>query len=71
MKNITEKPSLTPAEFRDLTQWSVYKMHRESEIPLHTLYAYLKNPEDPNYRKPKPFIKRQFGLIYQLYFHTV
>jgi hypothetical protein len=67
MKNITEKLSLTPAEFRQLTGWSVYKIHRLTDIPIHSLYNYLKSPEDPNYREPKPFIKRYFGLIYQHY----
>lgn len=64
MKNITENLSLTPTEFRKLTNWSVYKIHRMTGIPVHSLYTYLKNPEDPNYREPKPFIKKYFWLIY-------
>ncbi|MDB9514777.1 hypothetical protein PN499_26595 [Kamptonema animale CS-326] len=61
----TKRPSLTPKEFRQLTGWSVYKMARESEIPLPSLYNYLKEPEDPAYREPKPFINRMFGLMYE------
>jgi hypothetical protein len=60
-----EKRSITPKEFRDATKWSVYKMARETDIPLYSLYNYLKDPSDPKYREPKPYINRLFGEIYQ------
>jgi hypothetical protein len=58
------RPSLTPREFRALTGWSVYKMERETQIPLGSLYCYLKDADDPTYREPKPFVKRLFGELY-------
>jgi hypothetical protein len=62
---ISEKrPSLTPREFRALTGWSVYKIERETEIPLGSLYCYLKDEGDPNYRAPKPFVNRLLGELY-------
>jgi hypothetical protein len=62
---ISEKrPSLTPREFRALTGWSVYRMARETEIPLKSLYCYLKDVDDPTYREPKPFVNRLFGELY-------
>lgn len=60
-----KRPAITPKEFRQLTTWSVYKMSRETAIPLQTLYSYLKNPGDPGYRESKPFINRLFGELYQ------
>lgn len=63
MQNISHK-SLDPKTFRQLTQWSVYKISRETEIPLHSLYNYLKAESDPKYREPKPYIKRLLGEIY-------
>ncbi len=66
-----EKQSLTPKEFREMTKWSVYKMARVSMIPEKTIYAYLKEPTDPYYREPKPYINRLFALIYQLKIHSV
>lgn len=64
-----EKEYLTPKEFRQLTQWSVYKMARFSEIPIGTMYCYLKDATDPYYREPKPYIKKLFALIYELNIH--
>lgn len=58
------RKSLDPKTFRQLTQWSVYKISRETEIPLHSLYNYLKSETDPKYREPKPYIKRLLGEIY-------
>jgi hypothetical protein len=67
----SERQSLTSKEFRQLTQWSVYKMARVSSIPEKTIYAYLKDSADPYYREPKPYINRLFALIYQVKFHGV
>jgi hypothetical protein len=67
MSIITLKKQITPSEFRALTGWSVYKMSRVSDIPLQSLYNYLKSPDDPRYREPKPFINRFFAVLYQLY----
>jgi hypothetical protein len=61
----TEKVYLTPKEFRQLTKWSVYKIARETDIPQDSIYNYLKDPSDPKYREPKPFVNRLLGLLYQ------
>ncbi len=58
------RPALTPREFRSLTGWSVYKMERETDIPIASLYRYLKDSDDPTYREPKPFVNRLFGELY-------
>lgn len=63
MQNISHR-HLDPKTFRQLTQWSVYKISRETEIPLHSLYNYLKAESDPKYREPKPYRKRLLGEIY-------
>jgi hypothetical protein len=47
-----------------LTKWSLYKIARETDIPLQSLYCYLKDESDPKYREPKPYIKRLLGEIY-------
>jgi hypothetical protein len=60
----TEKVYLDLKTFRELTGWSVYKIHRETDIPLQSLYNYLKDKADPKYREQKPYIKRLFGEIY-------
>lgn len=60
----TEKVYLDLKTFRELTKWSVYKIHRETDIPLQSLYNYLKDESDPKYREPKLFIKRLLGEIY-------
>jgi hypothetical protein len=60
-----EKKYLTPKEFRELTKWSVYEIAKEADIPQDSVYNYLKDPSDPKYREPKPYINRLFGLIYQ------
>lgn len=60
----TEKVYLDPKTFRELTKWSVYKMSRETDIPLYSLYNYLKDESDPKYREPKLYIKRLLGEIY-------
>jgi hypothetical protein len=67
MKSITLKSELTPAEFRQLTGWTVYKMARVSGVPLYSMYNYLKDKSDPKYREPKLFINRLFAIIYQLH----
>jgi hypothetical protein len=59
-----EKRYLTPKEFREITKWSVYKIARETDIPLQSLYCYLKDESDPKYREPKLCIKRLLGEIY-------
>lgn len=64
MTTITTNRHIDPKTFRALTKWSVYKMARETDIPLHSLYNYLKEPTDPKYREPKPYINRLFGEIY-------
>jgi hypothetical protein len=58
MSSITLKSELSPAEFRRLTGWTVAKMARASNIPLYSLYNYLKDKGDPKYREPKPFVNR-------------
>ncbi len=60
----TEKVYLDPKTFRELTEWSVYRIARETDIPLYSLYNYLKDESDPKYREPKPYIKRLLGEIY-------
>ncbi len=60
----TEKVYLDPKTFRERTKWSVYRIHRETDIPLQSLYNYLKDESDPRYREPKPYIKRLLGEIY-------
>lgn len=60
----TEKIYLDPKSFRERTKWSVYKISRETDIPLQSLYNYLKDESDPKYREPKPYIKRLLGEIY-------
>lgn len=64
MPTITTNRYIDPKDFRELTKWSVYKMARETDIPEQSLYNYLKEPTDPKYREPKPYIKRLFGEIY-------
>ncbi|TAE15495.1 MAG: hypothetical protein EAZ94_04355 [Oscillatoriales cyanobacterium] len=65
MKIISEI-SLSPQEFRKLTGWSVYKISRETGIPLQTLYCYLREPGAPGYREPKPQITLLFGLLHKV-----
>ena len=64
MPTITKNRHIDPKAFRELTRWSVYKMARETDIPIQSLYNYLKEPSDPKYREPKLYIKRLFGEIY-------
>ena len=64
MPTITKNRHIDPKAFRELTSWSVYKMARETDIPIQSLYNYLKEPSDPKYREPKLYIKRLFGEIY-------
>jgi hypothetical protein len=64
MTKITLHRYIDPKTFRALTNWSVYKIARETDIPLQSLYNYLKDPTDPKYREPKPYIKRLLGEIY-------
>jgi hypothetical protein len=64
MTKITLHRHIDPKTFRALTNWSVYKIARETDIPLQSLYNYLKDPTDPKYREPKPYIKRLLGEIY-------
>lgn len=64
MFTVATNPQLDPKTFRELTKWSVYKMARETGIPVHSIYNYLKEPTDPKYREPKIYIKRLFGEIY-------
>ncbi len=64
MTKITSPRHLDLKTFRSLTNWSVYKIARETDIPLQSLYNYLKDPTDPKYREQKPFIKRLLGMIY-------
>lgn len=63
MQNISHR-YLDPKTFKQLTQWSIYKISRETDIPVQTLYSYLKVESDPKYRKPKPYIERLLGEIY-------
>ncbi len=63
MSTITHR-HIDPKTFRDLTKWSLYKIARETDIPLQSLYCYLKDESDPKYREPKPYIKRLLGEIY-------
>lgn len=65
MNTLAEK-SLDLKSFRRLTKWSIYKLSRETGIPLQSLYNYLKEPSDPKYRKPKPYIER---LLWEIYSH--
>lgn len=64
MLTVTTNRHIDPKTFRELTSWSVYKMARETDIPIQSLYNYLKEPSDPKYREPKLYIKRLFGEIY-------
>lgn len=64
MLTLTKNRHIDPKAFRELTSWSVYKMARETDIPIQSLYNYLKEPNDPKYREPKLYIKRLFGEIY-------
>lgn len=64
MLTVTTNRHIDPKAFRELTRWSVYKMARETDIPIQSLYNYLKEPSDPKYREPKLYIKRLFGEIY-------
>ena len=64
MLTVTTNRHIDPKAFRELTSWSVYKMARETDIPIQSLYNYLKEPSDPKYREPKLYIKRLFGEIY-------
>ena len=63
MQNITHR-HLDPKTFKQLTQWSIYKISRETDIPVYSLYNYLKAESDPKYREPKLYIKRLLGEIY-------
>jgi len=63
MQNISHR-HIDPKTFRQLTQWSVYRIARETDIPVDSLYNYLKPESDPKYREPKPYIKRLLGEIY-------
>lgn len=64
MTTIAKNRHIDPKTFRELTKWSVYKIARETDIPLQSLYNYLKEPADPKYREPKPYINRLLGEIY-------
>ena len=64
MSTLANNRYIDPKTFRELTNWSVYKIARETDIPLQSLYNYLKEPTDPKYREPKSYIKRLLWEIY-------